>query len=369
MLAASKARASRKDEIAWNGEKDRSVSPVPTAASCCSTEHSVEGEEQDLPRDALEPGAPSRTCDQRKISAAVVSRPDFVHKLLQGRPRILLPRVGAGSKPTANRQAPVPQPVIAAVNTADYALFPPPLRLNAWAEANAEEFNVRSKNYALDNLKVPSMPSVFKLLTVDLVKVDQPIITGLCSHPNERIQTALRKERETGVRELPAFIYAVNLLIPGRSTYHWVAYFGLDDVSVLRDQETPLGRVAEPYFFGKSDEYRDKTFKLIPRVVHGNFVVRKAVGSKPSILGAKLKQHYIQNERFFEVVVDIGSCTIAQRIVKLAQGAAKSLVVDMCFLCEGTDESTLPECIMGAVRVSNLDFKQKDGQRVCRKPV
>ena len=63
--------------------------------------------------------------------------------------------------------------------------------------------------------------------------------------------------------------------------------------------------------------------------------------------------------------MDIGSEKMASRIVKLAQGYAKSLVVDMMFVLEGTDESTLPERIMGGARVSNLDFKQKDGQRKC----
>ena len=53
---------------------------------------------------------------------------------------------------------------------------------------------------------------------------------------------ALKREKETGIQELPAFIYAVNLAIPGKSNYHFVAYFGIDDVSVLRNQETPLGR-------------------------------------------------------------------------------------------------------------------------------
>jgi hypothetical protein len=104
---------------------------------------------------------------------------------------------------------------------------------------------------------------------------------------------------------------------------------------------------------------------LIPRIVQGNVVVRKAVGSQPSILGNKLKQHYIRNERFFEIVVDIGSNKVAQRIVRLAQGYAKALQVDMMFLLEGTDEATLPERILGGVRVTNLDFKLKDGQRLC----
>ena len=251
---------------------------------------------------------------------------------------------------------------------ADFALMPPSLRGNAWSEPTAKAFNVRTKSYDADKKKSASLDSVFKLLTVDLVKVDQPIFSGLCAHPGERIQTALRKERETGVRELPSFVFAVNLCVPGKSKYHWVAYFGLEDVSLLKDPKTPLGRVAEPFFFGDSDDYRDKTFKLIPRIVKGNMVVRKAVGSKPSILGSKLKQYYIRNDRYFELICDIGSNNVAQRIVRVALGCAKSLTVDMMFLLEGREEETLPERILGGARVTQLDFKLKDGQRICPSP-
>ena len=308
-----------------NTEKDRSLSPVPTAASSCS-EHSV--------------GEASEGSDLLTTPAQSPAR----------------------KKESATRMAPIDY------RLADFALMPPSLRGNAWSEPDARSYNVRTKQYAADNKKNPSHQSVFKLLTVDLVKVDQPIFTGLCAHPGERIQLALQKEQETGVRELPNFIFAVNLCVPGKSLYHWVAYFGVDDVSVLKDLNTPLGRVAEPFFFGDSDDYRDKTFKLIPRIVKGNMVVRRAVGSKPAILGSKLKQYYIRNDRYFELICDIGSSKVAQRIVKVALGCAKSLTVDMMFLLEGRDEKTLPERILGGARVIQLDFKLKDGQRICPAP-
>jgi len=288
---------------------------------------------------------PSSICDQRVLSAAVVTDPNSSHKLAEGRPKVVLE------------------------TPPEHLFVPPPLRATAWSQGEATEFNVRGVGYDKTDKtargKVPSAPSVFRLLTVDLVQVDAPLFTGLCSHPQERIQMALKREKETGIQELPAFIYAVNLAIPGKSNYHFVAYFGIDDVSVLRNQETPLGRAAEPFFFGDSDQYRNETFKLIPRIAEGNVIVRRTVGSKPSILGSKLKQYYIRNERFFEMVVDISSSKVAQKIVKLALGYAKSLVVDMMFLVEGTDSRMLPEQILAGVRVSHLDFKDKDGQRRC----
>jgi hypothetical protein len=319
--------------------------------------------------------SPSSTCRQRKISAAVVTTPDAKHGLAEGRPRLVMPNLGIRSAMKARKQTGLPQkpkPSLRRSSTetidrrfAALMMHPPPLRLEAWAEPPAVNYNVRGPDYLKNNKKVPSEPSAFKLLTVDLVKVDAPNFEGICAQPNERIQRALRHEQESGEKELPEFIFAVNLCVPGASYYHMVAYFGVDDINMIKNKDTPFGRVAEPFFFGESDEYRDKTFKLIPHIVEGNYVVRKAVGSKPTILGTRLKQHYIRTDRYLELIVDIGSSPVAQRIVKLALGYAKTLVVDMMFVLEGKEEDTLPERVAGGFRIKNIDFKKKDGQRVC----
>lgn len=298
--------------------------------------------------------SPNSTCTQRKLSTVLTTSEDAHHELLDGRTKIVLPNFDRlnSNKPTTlimPRPSMVKRSLTVPIDDRmkDFTQHPPPLRLDAWAEPPATNFKVRGKNYLQDSIKFPSEPSVFQLLTVDLVKVDEPIFTGLCSHPHERIQQALRREKATGHRELPQFIFAVNLCVPGQSYYHWVAYFGIDDLSVIQNQATPFGRVASRFFFGDSDEFRRKTFKLIPRIADGNFVVRKTVGSKPAILGRKLKQYYIRDDRFMELIVNIGSEKMAERIVKLALGYAKTLVVDMMFLLEGAEEDLLPERILG----------------------
>jgi Protein ENHANCED DISEASE RESISTANCE 2, C-terminal len=262
---------------------------------------------------------------------------------------------------------------------------PPSLRLDAWSETFAHNFMVRGGNYLLDNKKVTSESSLFQLLTVDLIYSDTPNFHGLCGHPNERIQLALQKEKDTGIKQVPSFVFAVNLCVPApasstgstttnsgktsgkvksTSCYHLVVYFGIDDLSIIRNHSNAIGRLCNEFFFGTSDKFRDMTFKLIPRITEGNFVVRKAVGSKPSILGKKLKQYYIRTDRYMELIVDIGSDSVATRIVKLALGYAKTLTVDMMFVLEGATSDTLPERILGGVRVKEIDFKNKDGQRV-----
>ncbi|KAL7571401.1 hypothetical protein ACA910_007706 [Epithemia clementina (nom. ined.)] len=302
-----------------------------------------------------------------------------------------------------------------------WTMDPPPLSLETWSEQPAEEFKVRGPTYFKDGgVKQNSEPSVLKLFAVDLIQVTEPLWkTGLSQHPEERIQRALRREQETGRAILPDFVFVVNLLVPGANNhcfYHWAGYYGTNDRSILTDTTTPFGRLAKPFFFGSHDldAFRARIFKLIPRVADGNFVVRTAVGSRPSLLGRKMKQHFIFDpntcsgsggssssssdkgtknpRRSLEILIDISSNAVANRIVKLVLGYAKSLAIDLMFLLEAGNDNrtsvaipqeegddtndgnsskeqepdtrdTLPERILGGVRIKNIDFVA--AQRPC----
>jgi hypothetical protein len=237
---------------------------------------------------------------------------------------------------------------------------PPPLASHVWTEPPAETFQIRGKAYLQDRIKVNSAPSAFRLFAVDLVNTEAPLYSAMCAHPQERIQRALQREMETGHKELPDFVFCVNLCVPfGPTNYHSVYYMGADKAIMeeIRNRSTPFGRLMHQFLFTGSDDFRDNTFKLIPRIVEGNYIVRKAVGSKPSILGRKLKQIYHGTDRYMEVIVDIASDPIAQRVTKLAMGYLQSIVVDMMFVLEGNDEKELPERIFGGVRLSGVDVK------------
>jgi len=221
---------------------------------------------------------------------------------------------------------------------------PPPLQAKYWTEPSATSFQVRGANYIKDRKKVESRPSLFRLFAVDLVKVSKPILKGFCNHPNERVQQCLKAEKaKIAGSEMPPFIFCVNITVPGTPAHHLVIYFAVDDISLIEppkegEQMTAFRTLASRFFFGDSDEFRDSTFKLIPRIVSGNFVVKKAVGSKPTILGKKLKQHYIQNDRFFELIVDVGSDKIAKKVVGLSVGYVSTecmfllkVLADLCY--------------------------------------
>lgn len=238
---------------------------------------------------------------------------------------------------------------------------PSPLTMDKWAQPDANSFRVRGKTYKTDRKKVNAGSSIGRLIAVDVVQVAKNFFTGFCAHPKERMQVALQRDRqriENGLAsDLPPFIFCVNVCLPGPPCYHGVFYFAIDDMSTIDGSNgTPESKLANQFIFGPSDEMRKNTFKLIPQIVKGNFLVRKAVGSTPAIMGTKLRQLYVRGERFFEVVLDCGSDPVAAGVIRLALGYAKTLVIDMGFLLEGNDEESLPEKILGCARIKELDF-------------
>jgi hypothetical protein len=49
----------------------------------------------------------------------------------------------------------------------------------------------------------------------------------------------------------------------------------------------------------------------------GPWVVKMAVGNKPALIGKKLRLHYTRGVRFFEIDIDIGSSSVASRVLTL----------------------------------------------------
>lgn len=47
-------------------------------------------------------------------------------------------------------------------------------------------------------------------------------------------------------------------------------------------------------FLAGSDRDRDNTFKLIPRVTQGSWIIKQSVGTTPCLLGNKLTAKYYQ---------------------------------------------------------------------------
>ena len=85
--------------------------------------------------------------------------------------------------------------------------------------------------------------------------------------------------------------------------------------------------------------------------------MKKAVGNYSAcLLGKALTCNYHRGRNYFEIDVDIGSSAIANAILHLALGYVTSVTIDMGFVVEAQAEEELPERLIGAVRVCQMQM-------------
>jgi hypothetical protein len=69
-------------------------------------------------------------------------------------------------------------------------------------------------------------------------------------------------------------------------------------------------------FWGGGDEYRNRTFKLFPRMCKSSWAIQAAVGKKPALIGnKKLELTYTRGRNYLEIDIDLSSSTIATHIL------------------------------------------------------
>jgi len=105
------------------------------------------------------------------------------------------------------------------------------------------------------------------------------------------------------------------------------------------------------------NDFRNERFKIIPEICDGPLIVKKAVGSKPALLGKKLAQRYFRGENYIEIDVDIASSIVASRIVSLCRGYARKISTNIGIVIQGESENELPEAVLGVVHADHVDFE------------
>ncbi|KAK8967844.1 hypothetical protein KSP40_PGU018572 [Platanthera guangdongensis] len=166
-------------------------------------------------------------------------------------------------------------------------------------------------------------------------------------HDN-RVSSALRRSQSLG-RSLKSFILAVNLQVPGRDCHSAVFYFAADD-------PIPPDSLLHRFIHG-DDAFRNSRFKIVNRIVKGPWIVKAAVGNYAAcLLGKALQCNYYKGANYLEIDVDIGSSAIASAVLKLALGYVTSVTIDMGFVVEAQAEEELPEKLIGAVRIAQMEM-------------
>jgi len=260
---------------------------------------------------------------------------------------------------------------------------------NCWSQPDACSFRVRGANYLNDRIKVAG-DFAYHLVGVDLVTADQPIEHWASKPGNlisivnkihaekqkkaekpqedQKVQASQKQkqkksqddEEEGGVDldgsnpdpTKPPFIFLVNFIMPWG---HFLAYFSPGHSSPF---------VGDPHFdklmldfISKDDDFRNARFKIIPRMVEGNWAVKKIMGDNtPAILGTKMTVKYFRGDNYFEVDVDLTSSKIARGILGTVKTYVKSVVIDLALILEGQSEEELPERLLGALRFYRLDL-------------
>lgn len=214
-----------------------------------------------------------------------------------------------------------------------------------WSEPDASPFKVRGQTYLDDKVKISSPPALFKLIAMDLYDVSEAT-PNIAAHPNNRVALAKARGEDN-------YTFVFNIMVPGPPFISFVGYWEMDRAII--DADSPFGRIARPFFYGNDDEFRNSHFKLIPKVVDGNMVIKLAVKDTPTLLGNKLKQYYHKADHYFELDVDVSSSSVARNVVGLAMGYAKNIVVDMALCLQGNDEAELPEVLFGACTAVRVD--------------
>ncbi|WOK92102.1 hypothetical protein Cni_G00793 [Canna indica] len=219
--------------------------------------------------------------------------------------------------------------------------------INGWASPPGDLFQLRGPNYFTRRLKCPSGEWFLKPAGVDWLR-SASRLDDVLSRPDNRVAAALRRAQALG-HSRKAFLFAVNLQVPGRECHSAVFYFVAED-------PIPPGSLFYRFVHG-DDGFRNARFKIVNRIVKGPWIVRAAVGNHAAcLLGKALTCNYHRGENYLEIDVDIGSSAIANAILHLALGCVTAVTIDMGFLVEAQEEEELPERLLGAVRVAQMEM-------------
>ncbi|XP_051150527.1 protein ENHANCED DISEASE RESISTANCE 2-like [Andrographis paniculata] len=210
---------------------------------------------------------------------------------------------------------------------------------NCWISPSGSGFMIRGKTYLKDSTKIKGGQPLLKLIAVDWFKVEG-CLSNAALHPRSLVQS------EQG-KKLP-FILVVNLQIPSKPNYSLVMYHAAD--RPVRE-DSLLGK-----FIDGTDAHRDSRFKLIPSIIEGYWMVKRAVGTKACMLGKAINCKYLRQDNFLEIDVDIGSSSVAKSVIGLVLGYVTSIVVDLAMVIEGKEESELPEYILGTIRLNRVQL-------------
>jgi hypothetical protein len=89
-------------------------------------------------------------------------------------------------------------------------------------------------------------------------------------------------------------------------------------------------------------------------------MIKKMVGSTPTVIGNKLPTSYRGSidENYLEIILDVkGGSTFGSSVANSVVGKADAVTVDLGFVIEGQVDGHLPEQMLGVVRLHRLNMQ------------
>ncbi|KAI3793753.1 hypothetical protein L1987_36375 [Smallanthus sonchifolius] len=89
----------------------------------------------------------------------------------------------------------------------------------------------------------------------------------------------------------------------------------------------------------------------------GPWILRHTI-RLPALIGNLLKINYIHGKNYLEMDVDVGSSECARGVAGKTFSCFSSLIMEIAFVIQATTRDELPEHLLGACRLSNLDVSK-----------
>jgi len=177
--------------------------------------------------------------------------------------------------------------------------------------------------------------------------------TEKISHVAQRQHSYIQRLARAGRIDPSVLHIVVNHQMPGHPLHHSIVVY-LRRSSVEGKEQGPL----IDRFVNGDDQYRNDTLKMIPRIVEGSWIVQKAAGTTPAIIGRKLTCTYFRDEKlnYVEVDIDVGSSVIGANLQGLVHKYTTTLVIDLTYVIQGNSEEELPEQLWGGLRIIRGDL-------------
>nr|PNR33495.1 hypothetical protein PHYPA_025439 [Physcomitrium patens] len=218
---------------------------------------------------------------------------------------------------------------------------------SCYESAEASIFLIRGKHYLQDRKKVVAKDPVMQFVAADWLKSNKRE-DHLASRPSNPVQQFLANQRKIEGRVQDPFFFIINIQVPGSTTYSLALYYmitqPLSDFLILEN------------FVRGDDRHRNASFKLIPHIAKGPWIVKQSVGKTACLIGEALEITYHTDKNYIELDVDIGSSSVAKGVVNLVLGYLSNLVIELAFLIQANTEEELPEYLLGTCRLVNLDI-------------